>query len=338
MSEINLFGENILITGSAGFIGSALTQKLLSEGFNVIGIDNLNEYYDVNLKLSRLETLKKYNNFKFIKCDISDKILTQNIFNEINPFIVVNLAAQAGVRYSIENPDAYINSNIMGFYNILEACRHSKNLRHLIFASSSSVYGADSKIPFSTSDMTDHPVSLYAATKKSNELLAYAYNNLYKIQMTGLRFFTVYGPSGRPDMAYFKFADKLISGKKIQIFNYGNCERDFTYIDDIVNGIFLVMKHQPENFKIYNIGRGKPENLMEFVKILCDEMLNANLLDENFNLNDHIELLPMQAGDVPITYADTSELEKNFNFKPKINLCEGLKNFVKWYADYYRSK
>ena len=336
MSELNLHDGKILVTGAAGFIGAALSMRLLKENCEVIGVDNLNDYYDVNLKLHRLDSLKKFSGFTFLKNDISNPDDVKKIFAEHKPFIVVNLAAQAGVRYSIENPDAYINSNIIGFYNILENCRHSENLKHLVFASSSSVYGANKKIPFSTSDMTDEPVSLYAATKKSNELLAHAYNHLYKFPITGLRFFTVYGEAGRPDMAYFKFTDKLTHGQKIQIFNYGNCQRDFTYIDDIIEGVYRVMKRPPKNFKVYNIGGGQPENLLEFVKTLQQELLNAGILPKDYDFDAHTELLPMQAGDVPITYADASELEHDFNFTPKIKIQEGLRNFARWYAEYYR--
>ncbi len=338
MHELDLKNGNILVTGAAGFIGAALCKRLLNENCRVIGIDNLNNYYDVNLKIYRLDALKKFNNFTFIKCDIADNDELKKIFDSHKPFIVVNLAAQAGVRYSIENPDVYINSNIVGFYNILENCRHSENLKHLIFASSSSVYGANKKIPFAVGDMTDEPVSLYAATKKSDELLAYAYNHLYKFPATGLRFFTVYGEAGRPDMAYFKFTDKLKAGQKIQIFNYGNCERDFTYIDDIIEGVYRVMKRPPENFKIYNIGGGQPENLLDFVKVLQQSLINAGVLPENYDFEAHTELLPMQAGDVPVTYADSSELEHDFNFTPKIKIQEGLKNFANWYAEYYGGK
>lgn len=348
--------KNILITGIAGFIGSNVGERLLKENSNVniIGIDNLSDYYDVNIKNYRLVKLTKYNNFKFIKGNIADKELINNIFNEFNPDIVINLAAQAGVRYSIINPDAYIESNLIGFYNILEACRHSydngnKGVDHLVYASSSSVYGMNKKIPYSTEDKVDNPVSLYAATKKSNELMAHAYSKLYNIPCTGLRFFTVYGPAGRPDMAYFGFTDKLLRNEKIKIFNYGNCQRDFTYIDDIVEGVIRVMNKAPERkagedglpippYKIYNIGNNHPESLMEFVQILQEELVNEGLLPEDYDFEAHKELVAMQPGDVPITYADTSELEKDFGYKPNTSLRDGLKVFVRWYKEFYRGK
>ena len=339
--------KTILITGSSGFIGSNLCKRLLSEetDIKVIGIDNMNDYYDTSLKDYRLNELKKYDNFTFIKGDISDKELIEKVFSEYKPNIVVNLAAQAGVRYSIENPDAYINSNIIGFYNILEACRNYP-VEHLVYASSSSVYGGNKKVPFSTDDKVDNPVSLYAATKKSNELIAHAYSKLYNIPSTGLRFFTVYGPAGRPDMAYFSFTNKLINGEKIKIFNYGNCKRDFTYVDDIVEGIIRVMKKAPKKengedglplapYKIYNIGNGNPENLLDFVQILSEELVNAGVLPEDYDFESHKELVPMQPGDVPITYADTKKLEKDFDYKPSTTLRQGLKNFAKWYKEYY---
>ena len=348
--------KNILITGIAGFIGSNVGERLLKENSNVniIGIDNLSDYYDVNIKNYRLVKLTKYNNFKFIKGNIADKELINNIFNEFNPDIVINLAAQAGVRYSIINPDAYVESNLIGFYNILEACRHSydndkKGVEHLVYASSSSVYGMNKKVPYSTEDKVDNPVSLYAATKKSNELMAHAYSKLYNIPCTGLRFFTVYGPAGRPDMAYFGFTDKLLRNEKIKIFNYGNCQRDFTYIDDIVEGVIRVMNKAPGRkngedglpippYKIYNIGNNHPESLMEFVQILQEELVNEGLLPEDYDFEAHKELVAMQPGDVPITYADTSELEKDFGYKPNTSLRDGLKVFVRWYKEFYRGK
>ena len=337
----------ILITGSSGFIGFYLCKRLLAENptTTIIGIDNMNDYYDVRLKEYRLSELQKYNNFTFIKGDISDKQLIMSLFEKYHFDTVVNLAAQAGVRYSIENPDAYINSNIIGFYNILEACRHYP-VNHLVYASSSSVYGGNKKIPFSIDDKVDNPVSLYAATKKSNELMAHCYSKLYNIPTTGLRFFTVYGPAGRPDMAYFGFTDKLVKGETIKIFNYGNCKRDFTYVDDIVEGIIRVMQKSPEKengddglpippYALYNIGGGTPENLMDFVQILSEELIRAKVLPDNFDINHHMELVPMQAGDVPITYADSSALERDFGFTPKIKLREGLRNFAEWYYQFY---
>ena len=339
--------KTILVTGSSGFIGSNLCKRLLNEesDIKVIGIDNMNDYYDTNLKDYRLNELKKYDNFIFIKGSISDKELINDVFNKYKPNIVVNLAAQAGVRYSIDHPDTYIESNIIGFYNILEACRNNP-VEHLVYASSSSVYGGNTKVPFSTDDKVDNPVSLYAATKKSNELLAHAYSKLYNIPSTGLRFFTVYGPAGRPDMAYFGFTNKLINGEKIKIFNYGNCKRDFTYVDDIVEGIIRVMKKAPEKkngedglpippYKIYNIGNGKPENLLDFVNILQEELVSAGVLPSDYDFESHKELVPMQPGDVPVTYADTTELEKDFNYKPSTTLREGLRKFAKWYKEYY---
>ena len=326
---------NILVTGAAGFIGAALSQRLINEGFNVTGIDNMNDYYYVALKEYRLKKLVACKNFSFMKCDISNADDIRTVFESFSPSIVVNLAAQAGVRYSITNPGAYITSNVIGFYNILEACRHSNNLQHLVFASSSSVYGGNKKIPFSVEDKTDKPVSLYAATKKSNELFAYTYSHLYGIKATGLRFFTVYGPAGRPDMAYFKFADTLRAGGRIQIFNYGDMRRDFTYIDDIVEGVFRVMQRAPENFKVYNIGGGRPENLLEFVDVLQKELVRAGVLANDYDFEAHRELVPMQAGDVPLTFADSSELERDFDFTPKIDIHEGLRKFAEWYAEYY---
>lgn len=340
----------ILITGSSGFIGFYLCKRLLAENptTTIIDIDNMNDYYDVRLKEYRLYELQKYSNFIFIKGDISDKQLIMSLFEKYHFDMVVNLAAQAGVRYSIENPDAYINSNIIGFYNILEACRHYP-VNHLIYASSSSVYGGNKKIPFSTDDKVDNPVSLYAATKKSNELMAHCYSKLYNIPTTGLRFFTVYGPAGRPDMAYFGFTDKLVKGETIKIFNYGNCKRDFTYVDDIVEGIIRVMRKPPTKkngedglpippYALYNIGGGTPENLMDFVQILSEELIRAKILPADFDINQHMELVPMQAGDVPITYADSSALERDFGFTPKIKLREGLWNFAEWYYQFYIEK
>ena len=339
--------KTYFITGVAGFIGSNLAKKILKENedIQVVGLDNMNEYYDVKIKEYRLNELNKYNNFIFIKGNLADKELINKIFEEYKPEIVVNLAAQAGVRYSITNPDAYIESNIIGFYNILEACRNYP-VEHLVYASSSSVYGSNKKVPYSTDDKVDNPVSLYAATKKSNELLAHSYSKLYNIPSTGLRFFTVYGPAGRPDMAYFKFTNKLINGEKIQIFNYGNCKRDFTYIDDIVEGICRVMKKPPKKqngedglpippYAVYNIGNSNPENLLDFVTILQEELVRAGVLPENYNFDVHKELVPMQPGDVPVTYADTTPLEKEFDFKPNTPLRVGLRNFAEWYKKFY---
>ena len=343
--------QNILVTGAAGFIGFYLSKRLLEQGKRVIGIDNVNDYYDVRLKDFRLGILAKYENFTFIKGDLADKALIDKLFAEYKPEIVVNLAAQAGVRYSITNPDAYINSNIIGFYNILEACRHSydggaKGVKHLVYASSSSVYGSNKKVPYSTDDKVDNPVSLYAATKKSNELLAHAYSKLYNIPSTGLRFFTVYGPVGRPDMAYFGFTNKLRSGEKIQIFNYGNCKRDFTYVDDIVAGVIRVMQKPPAKavgddglplppYAVYNIGNNSPENLLDFVDILQQELVRAGVLPADYDFEAHKELVPMQPGDVPVTYADTSALERDFGFKPSTALREGLRKFAEWYKEFY---
>ena len=342
--------KTILITGSSGFIGSNLMKKLLveSENCTLIGYDNNNDYYDVSLKeyrLKELGSIKTGNTYQFIRGDLADRNLIKNLFDIFHFDIVVNLAAQAGVRYSITNPDAYINSNIIGFYNILEACRHHP-VEHLVYASSSSVYGGNKKIPFSTEDKVDNPVSLYAATKKSNELLAHAYSKLYNIPTTGLRFFTVYGPAGRPDMAYFGFTNKLIKGETIEIFNYGNCKRDFTYVDDIVEGIIRVMKKAPEKatgedglplppYKIYNIGNNNPENLLDFVQILSEELVRARVLPEDFDFEAHKKLVPMQAGDVPVTYADVSDLERDFGYKPKTSLREGLRKFAEWYYSFY---
>ena len=345
---------NILVTGAAGFIGGTLCLRILAEQPEniIIGIDNINDYYDVNIKQWRLDQfVQNGDRFIFIKGNIADKILIDKVFAEYNPKIVVNLAAQAGVRYSISNSDAYIESNLIGFYNILEACRHSydngeEGVRHLVYASSSSVYGSNKKVPYSTDDKVDNPVSLYAATKKSNELMAHAYSKLYNIPSTGLRFFTVYGPAGRPDMAYFDFTDKLLKGETIQIFNYGNCKRDFTYIDDIVEGIMRVMAKAPERqdgedglpippYKIYNIGNNQPENLLDFVQILQEELIRVGVLPIDYDFESHKELVPMQPGDVPVTYADTTPLEQDFGFKPSTFLREGLHKFAEWYKEFY---
>lgn len=350
--NVLLNGRTILITGVAGFIGANLAKRLLKEapGVKLVGIDNMNTYYDVHLKEERLKELSSFPSFVFIKGDIADKSTIDQLFAKYSPSVVVNLAAQAGVRYSITNPDAYIASNLIGFYNILEACRHSYDhgqtgVEHLVYASSSSVYGSNKKVPYSTDDKVDNPVSLYAATKKSNELLAHAYSKLYNIPSTGLRFFTVYGPAGRPDMAYFGFTDKLVKGETIKIFNYGNCKRDFTYIDDIIEGIIRVMQHAPERnkgednlpippYKIYNIGNNNPENLLDFVTILQEELVCAGVLPTNYDFEVHKELVPMQPGDVPVTYADTTPLEKDFGFKPVTPLTKGLRAFTEWYKQY----
>ena len=339
--------KKYFITGTAGFIGSNLAKRILTEEKNVqvIGLDNMNEYYDIKIKEWRLAELNKFDNFKFIKGDLADKETVENIFKEYHPNIVVNLAAQAGVRYSITNPDAYIQSNLIGFYNILECCRHYP-VEHLVYASSSSVYGSNKKVPYSTDDKVDNPVSLYAATKKSNELMAHCYSKLYNIPSTGLRFFTVYGPAGRPDMAYFGFTNKLIKGETIKIFNYGNCKRDFTYIDDIVEGVIRVMKNAPEKkngedelpippYKIYNIGNSHPENLLDFVQILQEELIRAKVLPEDYDFEAHKELVPMQAGDDPVTYADTKPLEEDFGFRPSTPLRLGLRKFAEWYKEFY---
>lgn len=352
--NIDLTGKTILVTGSSGFIGSNLCKRLLTtvKEAKVIGIDNMNDYYDVNIKKERLAELNKFNLFTFIEGNIAEKTLIDDIFAKYSPNIVVNLAAQAGVRYSITNPQAYIDSNIIGFYNILEACRNSYNnssstgVEHLVYASSSSVYGSNAKIPYSTDDKVDSPVSLYAATKKSNELMAHAYSKLYNIPSTGLRFFTVYGPAGRPDMAYFGFTNKLVKGEKIQIFNYGNCKRDFTFVDDIVEGVIRVMQKAPERktgndglpippYAVYNIGNNQPENLLDFVNILQQELISAGVLPEDYDFEAHKELVPMQPGDVPITYADTTPLERDFGFKPSTPLRQGLRSFAQWYKSYY---
>jgi len=348
--KIDLNGKTILVTGSAGFIGSNLVKRLFRDLKDaiIIGIDNMNDYYDVALKEYRLAEITKIaeeDKWKFVKGDIADKATIDHLFEVYNPQIVVNLAAQAGVRYSIENPDAYIQSNLIGFYNILEACRHHE-VEHLVYASSSSVYGGNKKVPFSTDDRVDNPVSLYAATKKSNELMAHCYSKLYDIPTTGLRFFTVYGPAGRPDMAYFGFTNKLLKGETIQIFNYGNCRRDFTYVDDIVEGVLRVMAGAPEREKgedglpvppyaIYNIGGGQPESLLDFVQILQEELVRAGVLPEDFDFEAHKQLVPMQPGDVPTTYADASALERDFGFTPKITLREGLRHFAEWYRSFY---
>ena len=348
MSIVTLDKKTILVTGAAGFIGSNLVKRIYQEdpSATVIGIDNMNAYYDVALKEFRLNELAKYPTFTFVKGNIADKTLITEMFEMYKPSVVVNLAAQAGVRYSITNPDAYVESNLVGFFNILEACRHCENLEHLVYASSSSVYGSNKKVPYSTDDKVDNPVSLYAATKKSNELMAHAYSKLYNIPSTGLRFFTVYGPVGRPDMAYFGFTNKLCKGKTIQIFNYGNCKRDFTYVDDIVEGVVRIMQHAPEKqngedglpippYKIYNIGNNSPENLLNFVTILQEELIAAKVLPGDYDFEEHKELVPMQPGDVPVTYADTAPLEQDFGFKPSTSLREGLRKFVEWYKEYY---
>ena len=356
MQKIDLNGKTILVTGAAGFIGSNLVKRLLkdTEGSTIVGIDNLNDYYDVRLKEMRLAELEQRKEFVFVKGDIADKATIDDLFAKYEPAVVVNLAAQAGVRYSITNPEAYIQSNLIGFYNILEACRHSYDdgktgVEHLVYASSSSVYGSNKKVPYSTDDKVDNPVSLYAATKKSNELLAHAYSKLYNIPSTGLRFFTVYGPAGRPDMAYFGFTNKLREGKTIQIFNYGHCKRDFTFVDDIVEGVVRVMQHAPEKqkgedglpippYKVYNIGNNSPENLLDFVTILQEELLRAGVLPADYDFEAHKELVPMQPGDVPVTYADTTPLEQDFGFKPATPLRQGLRAFAEWYAGYYKNE
>lgn len=346
--NINLKGKTILVTGAAGFIGSSLVKRLFHEvsDIRIVGIDSITDYYDVNLKYERLKEINAIGgNWAFVKGSIADRTLVNNLFKEEHFSIIVNLAAQAGVRYSIENPDSYIESNVLGFYNILEACRHY-DIEHFVYASSSSVYGNNEKIPYSTDDKVDNPISLYAATKKSNELFAHCYSKLYNIPSTGLRFFTVYGPAGRPDMAYFGFTNKLRAGKTIQIFNYGDCKRDFTYIDDIVEGIVRVMQHAPEKhigtdglplapYKIYNIGNSTPENLLDFVTILQEELIRSGVLPADYDFEAHKELVPMQAGDVPITYADTTPLEQDFDFRPSTPLRMGLRKFVEWYKEYY---
>ena len=362
MQKVDLSGKTILVTGAAGFIGSNLVKRLLKEvkEATIIGIDNMNDYYDVSLKEWRLKELNQLSlnsqlsTLNFIKGDIADKATIDNLFEQYHPAVVVNLAAQAGVRYSITNPDAYIQSNLIGFYNILEACRHSYDeggtgVEHLVYASSSSVYGSNKKIPYSTDDKVDNPVSLYAATKKSNELMAHAYSKLYNIPSTGLRFFTVYGPAGRPDMAYFGFTNKLVKGETIQIFNYGNCKRDFTYVDDIVEGVVRIMQGAPEKktgedglpvppYAVYNIGNNQPENLLTFVDILQQELIRAKVLPEDYDFEAHKKLVPMQPGDVPVTYADTSALERDYGYKPSTSLRDGLRAFAEWYAAFYQKK
>ncbi len=353
-NTIDLSGKTVLVTGAAGFIGANLVSELLGtvSSVSIVGIDNMNDYYDVSIKEYRLSEIKALVNanpassFTFIKGSIADKALIEDIFAKHKPDVVVNLAAQAGVRYSITNPDAYIEANLIGFYNILEACRHFP-VEHLVYASSSSVYGSNKKIPYSTDDKVDNPVSLYAATKKSNELIAHAYSKLYNIPSTGLRFFTVYGPAGRPDMAYFSFTNKLLKGETIQIFNYGDCKRDFTYVSDIVEGVIRVMKKSPEKkngedglpippYAIYNIGNSNPENLLDFVQILSEELVRAGVLPSDYDFDAHKELVPMQPGDVPVTYADTSALERDFGFKPHTSLREGLRRFAEWYKEFYK--
>lgn len=353
MLEYNvcLSGKTVLVTGAAGFIGANLAKRLLADynDVRVIGIDSITDYYDTRLKYERLDELKTFGGrFEFVHASIADKAAVDEIFNRHHPAVVVNLAAQAGVRYSITNPGAYVESNLIGFYNILEACRHSydngnSGVEHLVYASSSSVYGSNKKVPYSTDDKVDNPVSLYAATKKSNELMAHAYSKLYNIPSTGLRFFTVYGPCGRPDMAYFGFTDKLVRGETIKIFNYGNCKRDFTYVDDIVEGVVRVMQHAPEKcngedglpippYKVYNIGNNSPENLLDFVTILQEELIRAGVLPADYDFEAHKQLVPMQPGDVPVTYADTTPLEQDFGFRPSTPLRTGLRAFAEWYA------
>ena len=354
MQNINLTGKTILVTGSAGFIGSNLVLELLKSESKatIIGLDNVNDYYDVSIKEWRLSEIEKASaesscSYHFIKGDLADRAVIDRLFADYKPTVVVNLAAQAGVRYSITNPDAYIQSNLIGFYNILEACRHAEPaVEHLVYASSSSVYGSNKKVPYSTEDKVDNPVSLYAATKKTNELLAHAYSKLYNIPSTGLRFFTVYGPAGRPDMAYFGFTNKLRKGETIQIFNYGNCKRDFTFVDDIVEGVKRVMKGAPEKavgedglpippYAVYNIGNSNPENLLDFVTILQEELIRAEVLPADYDFEAHKKLVPMQPGDVPVTYADTGALERDYGFKPNTNLRDGLKKFAEWYKKFY---
>lgn len=346
--NVSLDGKTVLVTGAAGFIGSNLVKRLFNEfpDIKIVGIDSVTDYYDVNIKYGRLAEIEALNrDWTFVKASIADKGIVNDLFAKHHFAVVVNLAAQAGVRYSITNPDAYIESNLIGFYNILEACRHYE-VEHLVYASSSSVYGSNKKVPYSTDDKVDNPVSLYAATKKSNELMAHAYSKLYNIPSTGLRFFTVYGPAGRPDMAYFGFTNKLVHGDTIKIFNYGNCKRDFTFVDDIVEGVVRVMQHAPEKqngedglpippYKVYNIGNSHPENLLEFVDILQQELTRAGVLPSDYDFDAHKELVPMQPGDVPVTYADTTPLEQDFGFKPSTPLREGLRKFAEWYRDYY---
>lgn len=347
--NVNLENKTVLVTGAAGFIGANLAKRLLNEfaTVKVIGIDSITDYYDVRLKQERLDELSRYGErFVFVKDSIANKAAIEDIFSAYQPQVVVNLAAQAGVRYSITNPDAYIESNLIGFYNILEACRHH-SVEHLVYASSSSVYGSNKKVPYSTDDKVDNPVSLYAATKKSNELMAHAYSKLYNIPSTGLRFFTVYGPCGRPDMAYFGFTNKLLKGETIQIFNYGNCKRDFTFVDDIVEGVVRIMQHAPEKqngedglpippYKVYNIGNSSPENLLDFVQILQEELIRAGVLPSDYDFEAHKQLVPMQPGDVPVTYADTTPLEEDFGFRPHSSLRDGLRKFAEWYKEFYK--
>ena len=349
--NVELDGKIVLVTGAAGFIGSNLVRRLFHDFRNikVIGIDSITDYYDVNIKYERLKEIESLDrDWTFVRASIADKDVVERIFSENKISVVVNFAAQAGVRYSITNPDAYVQSNLIGFYNILEACRHYE-VEHLVYASSSSVYGSNKKVPYSTDDKVDNPVSLYAATKKSNELMAHAYSKLYNIPSTGLRFFTVYGPAGRPDMAYFGFTDKLVKGETIKIFNYGNCKRDFTYVDDIVEGVVRVMQHAPEKengedglpippYKVYNIGNSHPENLLEFVTILQEELVRAGVLSKDYDFESHKELVPMQPGDVPVTYADTTSLEQDFAFKPGTSLRDGLRNFAEWYVKFYNTE
>ena len=345
---VSLEGKTVLVTGAAGFIGSNLVKRLFKEVKNirVVGLDSITDYYDVNIKYERLKEIEALGrDWLFVKANLADKAAIDSLFAEENFSVVVNLAAQAGVRYSITNPGSYIESNLIGFYNILEACRHH-SVEHLVYASSSSVYGSNKKVPYSTDDKVDNPVSLYAATKKSNELMAHAYSKLYNIPSTGLRFFTVYGPAGRPDMAYFGFTDKLVKGDTIKIFNYGNCKRDFTYVDDIVEGVIRVMQHAPEKengedglpippYKVYNIGNNSPENLLDFVTILQEELVRAGVLPSDYDFESHKQLVPMQPGDVPVTYADTTPLEQDFGFKPSTSLRDGLRRFAQWYKEYY---
>ena len=347
--NVNLENKTVLVTGAAGFIGANLAKRLLNDfaTVKVIGIDSITDYYDVRLKQERLDELNRYGErFIFVKDNIANKAAIEDIFTQYQPQVVVNLAAQAGVRYSITNPDAYIESNLIGFYNILEACRHH-GVEHLVYASSSSVYGSNKKVPYSTDDKVDNPVSLYAATKKSNELMAHAYSKLYNIPSTGLRFFTVYGPCGRPDMAYFGFTNKLLKGDTIQIFNYGNCKRDFTFVDDIVEGVVRIMQHAPEKqngedglpippYKVYNIGNSSPENLLDFVQILQEELICAGVLPQDYDFEAHKQLVPMQPGDVPVTFADTTPLEEDFGFRPHTSLREGLRKFAEWYKEFYK--
>ena len=349
--NVELDGKIVLVTGAAGFIGSNLVRRLFHDFRNIklIGIDSITDYYDVNIKYERLKEIESLDrDWIFVRASIADKDVVERIFSENKISVVVNLAAQAGVRYSITNPDAYVQSNLIGFYNILEACRHHE-VEHLVYASSSSVYGSNKKVPYSIDDKVDNPVSLYAATKKSNELMAHAYSKLYNIPSTGLRFFTVYGPAGRPDMAYFGFTDKLVKGETIKIFNYGNCKRDFTYVDDIVEGVVRVMQHAPEKengedglpippYKVYNIGNSHPENLLEFVTILQEELVRAGVLSKDYDFESHKELVPMQPGDVPVTYADTTSLEQDFAFKPGTSLRDGLRNFAEWYVKFYNTE